>query len=157
LDRFAAIKQDSINVCYPSTKLIFYSYIVHDLNVTKLCVLCIFSCFTGLDVYFLKIKSIKLTNSIELSTTQEATSCAATQLSQHFMESKGSLPHSQGSPLFPILSQTNPVHTTLDHFNYTWRRVHITKLLITQFLHPPVTSSLFCPNILLSTLFLMFL
>jgi hypothetical protein len=39
----------------------------------------------------------------------------------------------------------------LDYSNYTWRRVQITKLLVMQF--PPVTSSLFGPNILLSTLF----
>jgi hypothetical protein len=39
----------------------------------------------------------------------------------------------------------------LDYSNYTWRRVQITKLLVVQF--SPVTSSLFGPNILLSTLF----
>jgi hypothetical protein len=41
----------------------------------------------------------------------------------------------------------------LDHSNYTWRRAQVTKFLIMQFLQPPVTSSLFGPNILLSTLF----
>jgi hypothetical protein len=38
----------------------------------------------------------------------------------------------------------------LDHSNYTWRRVQITKLLVMmQLFHLPVTSSLFGPNILL--------
>jgi hypothetical protein len=40
----------------------------------------------------------------------------------------------------------------LDYSNYTWRRVQITKLLVIQFLQPPVTSSLLSPNNLLSTL-----
>jgi hypothetical protein len=49
---------------------------------------------------------------------------------------------------------TRPSHPPrLDYSNYTWRRVQITKLLVMQFLHSPVTSSLFGPNILLSTLF----
>jgi hypothetical protein len=42
----------------------------------------------------------------------------------------------------------------LDHSNYTWRRGQIMKLLIKQFLQPPVTSFLLGPNNLLSTLFL---
>jgi hypothetical protein len=41
----------------------------------------------------------------------------------------------------------------LDHSNYAWRRVQVMKLLICSFLQPPVISSLFGPNILLSTLF----
>jgi hypothetical protein len=40
----------------------------------------------------------------------------------------------------------------LDHSNYTWRRVQITKLLVMQFSYPPVTSFLFGLNFL-STLF----
>jgi hypothetical protein len=36
----------------------------------------------------------------------------------------------------------------LDNSNYTWRRVQVTMVLIMQFLHPPVTSSLFGPNTL---------
>jgi hypothetical protein len=39
----------------------------------------------------------------------------------------------------------------LDHSNYVWRGVQVTKLLIVQFF--PVTSSLFGPNIIISTLF----
>jgi hypothetical protein len=39
----------------------------------------------------------------------------------------------------------------LDHSNYVWRGVHVMKPLVMQF--SPVTSSLFGPNILLSTLF----
>jgi hypothetical protein len=41
----------------------------------------------------------------------------------------------------------------LDNSNYTWRRVQVMKLLIMQFSQPPVTSSLFGPNIVLNTLF----
>jgi hypothetical protein len=51
-------------------------------------------------------------------------------------------------PLLPIRA-TCPAH----HSNYTWRRVQVMKLLIMHFLQPPVTSSLFGPNILLNTLF----
>jgi hypothetical protein len=56
----------------------------------------------------------------------------------------------------PLLSHSYympfPSHPPLlDRYNYTWRRVQITKLLVMQFsLH---LSSLFAPNILLSTLF----
>jgi hypothetical protein len=49
---------------------------------------------------------------------------------------------------------TRPSHRPLlDYSNYTWRRVQITKLLVMQFLHSPITSSLFGPNIFLCTLF----
>jgi hypothetical protein len=41
----------------------------------------------------------------------------------------------------------------VDYSNCIWRRVQVTKLLIEHFLQPPVTSSLFGPNILLNTLF----
>jgi hypothetical protein len=41
----------------------------------------------------------------------------------------------------------------LDYSNYTWQKVQIKKLFIMEFSHPPITSSLFSPNILLSTLF----
>jgi hypothetical protein len=41
----------------------------------------------------------------------------------------------------------------LDHSNYIWRRVQVMKLLIMQFSLSPTISSLFSPNILLSTLF----
>jgi hypothetical protein len=63
----------------------------------------------------------------------------------------------------------NPVYTSpLPHTRYMPRpsqysrfyhpnnigwAVQISKLLISSFLHSPVTSSLLCPNILLSTLF----
>jgi hypothetical protein len=40
------------------------------------------------------------------------------------------------------------------HSNYTWRGVQIMKPSLCSFLQLPVTSSLFGPNILLSTLFL---
>jgi hypothetical protein len=40
-----------------------------------------------------------------------------------------------------------------DHANNIWRKVHIMKLFIMQFLHPTVNSFLLGPNILLSTLF----
>jgi hypothetical protein len=36
----------------------------------------------------------------------------------------------------------------LDHSNYNWQTVQATKLLIMQFLQPPITSFLFDPNIL---------
>jgi hypothetical protein len=49
---------------------------------------------------------------------------------------------------------TCPAHLILrDHSNYTWRRVQVMKLLIMQFSKPPVTSSLFGPNIVVNTLF----
>jgi hypothetical protein len=55
-----------------------------------------------------------LTNSVELSTTQEATSCAATP-SQHFTEPKGSLPSSQGALPWSLswarLVQSTPLHS----------------------------------------------
>jgi hypothetical protein len=44
-------------------------------------------------------------------------------------------------------------HPWLDNSNYVWRRVQVMKLLICSFMQSPVTSSLFGPNILLSTLF----
>jgi hypothetical protein len=47
-----------------------------------------------------------------------------------------------------------PSHPSwVQHSNYTWRRVKVMKLLVMQFLRPPVTSSLLGPNIFLSTLF----
>jgi hypothetical protein len=51
------------------------------------------------------------------------------------------------------LCPAHHIPPSLDHFDYIWRRVQVMKLLIMQFLQPPVTSSLFCTNILLSTLF----
>jgi hypothetical protein len=41
----------------------------------------------------------------------------------------------------------------LDHYNYTWRIVQVTKLLLCSILQFSVTSSMFGPNILLNTLF----
>jgi hypothetical protein len=41
----------------------------------------------------------------------------------------------------------------LDHSNYTWRRVQVSSSSLCSFLQPPITSILFSPNILLSTLF----
>jgi hypothetical protein len=60
------------------------------------------------------------------------------------------------SIFIPLLSHScympRPFHPPwLDHSIYTWKRVQVMKLLITQFFQPPVTSSLFCPNILLNT------
>jgi hypothetical protein len=47
-----------------------------------------------------------------------------------------------------------PISSSLTyHSNYTWRNVQVMKLLTMQFLQPPVTSSLFGPNVLLTTLF----
>jgi hypothetical protein len=47
-----------------------------------------------------------------------------------------------------------PSHSSLRHHsNCNWRRVNVMRLLICSFLQPPVTSSLFYLNILLSTLF----
>jgi hypothetical protein len=51
---------------------------------------------------------------------------------------------------FPFVLHDPP---WLEHSNYTWRRVQVMKLLIMQFSPTPVTSSLFGPNSLLSTLF----
>jgi hypothetical protein len=49
---------------------------------------------------------------------------------------------------------TCPSHPTwLDHSNYTWRRIQVTKLLTTQFSPASYNLYLFGPNILLSTLF----
>jgi hypothetical protein len=56
------------------------------------------------------------------------------------------LPHSSYMPC-----QSHP--HWLDHSNYICRRVQVMKLLIMQSSPSPVTSSLFGPNILLSTLF----
>jgi hypothetical protein len=78
------------------------------------------------------------------------------------MEPKGSIPKSQefstcfyteqdqSSPHHPIptnnLYTSHPSHSpALDYSNYSWRRVQIMK--------PLVTSFLFRPNVLLSTLF----
>jgi hypothetical protein len=41
----------------------------------------------------------------------------------------------------------------LDHSNYAWRKFKLWSSSLCSFLHPPVTSSLFGPNILLNTLF----
>jgi hypothetical protein len=64
------------------------------------------------------------------------------------------------TPLHPYSCyMARPSHPSwLDYSHYTWRRVQVTKLLIMQFsptscLRPPVSSSLFGPNILLNTLF----
>jgi hypothetical protein len=55
--------------------------------------------------------------------------------------------HSSG-PLFVL--HAPPTHPpSLDHSNYTWRKVQFTKILI----HLPITASLFSPTIPLSTLF----
>jgi hypothetical protein len=45
------------------------------------------------------------------------------------------------------------ITTECDNSNYAWRRVQIMKLLVMQSSSPPLISSLFGPNILLSTLF----
>jgi len=55
--------------------------------------------------------------------------------------------------VFPMCA-TCPFHPLWsDHPNNIWWRVQIMKFLLMQFLHPPVTSSLLCPNILLGTMF----
>jgi hypothetical protein len=41
----------------------------------------------------------------------------------------------------------------VDHSNYTWQGIQVTKFLTMQFFQSPVISSPFCPNILFSTLF----
>jgi hypothetical protein len=43
-------------------------------------------------------------------------------------------------------------HSWLGRFNYTWQRVQVMKPLIMQLFHPPGTSFLLAPDILLSTL-----
>jgi hypothetical protein len=49
---------------------------------------------------------------------------------------------------------SRPPHLArLYNSNYTWRRVQIMSSPLCSFLHPPVTPSLFGPNILLNTLF----
>jgi hypothetical protein len=148
---------------------------------------------------------MRLTDSMELSTTREATSYGATRWFPSILwNPKVHYRIHQSHPLVPILSQTNPVTTpkylsrsililcthlrlgfpcglfpptfpvitykrsssphscymlrpshppSPAHSNYIWRRVQITKLVIMQFLHPPVTSSVLGPNILLSTCF----
>jgi hypothetical protein len=65
-------------------------------------------------------------------------------------------------PPKPYMHSTSP-HTCfmprpshrpwLDHCDYTWRRVQFIKLLIMQYSPASITSFLFDPNILLSTLF----
>jgi hypothetical protein len=50
-----------------------------------------------------------------------------------------------------IPCQSHP--TSLDHSNYTWRRVQIIKPSLCSYRQPPVTSFLFGPNILLNSLF----
>jgi hypothetical protein len=59
------------------------------------------------------------------------------------------------SPLPPFVLHTLPISAPwVDHSSYTWSRVQVTKLLIIQFSPAsPVTSLLFGPNTLLSTLF----
>jgi hypothetical protein len=55
----------------------------------------------------------------------------------------------------PLLTRAccmpSPSHPLIVHSNYTWRRVQVMKLC--SFIQPPITSSLFGPNILPSTLF----
>ena len=58
------------------------------------------------------------------------------------------------SPLHHTRYISRPSHSSrFDHPDNIWWGVQIIKLLIMQFLHSPVTSSLLGPNILLSTLF----
>jgi hypothetical protein len=44
-------------------------------------------------------------------------------------------------------------HPLLHKCDYTWRRIQIMRLVLSSFLHPPVTLSLFSPYISLNTLF----
>jgi hypothetical protein len=60
--------------------------------------------------------------------------------------------------LFILLSHACHIHCPssppwFDHPNNIWRRAQIMKLSLCNFLKHPVISSIFCPNILLSTLF----
>jgi hypothetical protein len=42
--------------------------------------------------------------------------CSYSIVSQHFIEPEGSLPRLQELSNFPVLSQTNPVHSTSSYF-----------------------------------------
>jgi hypothetical protein len=56
--------------------------------------------------------------------------CSHSIVSQHFMESEGSLLRSQKLPICPVLSQTNPVHTS----SYFYK-IHL------NLIHPPTSWS----------------
>jgi hypothetical protein len=76
----------------------------------------------------------------------------------HFGLPSGLLPYAPPKLTYiPLLRHScyipYPPHPRLDHDNYTCRRVQLCSLSLRSFLHPPTTSSLFGPNILISTLF----
>jgi hypothetical protein len=98
------------------------------------------------------IQGTLLTNSVELTTAREATSCVATRyISQHFMESEGSLPHSQELSTCPYPEpDQSSAHLSKIHLNI----IHYLRLDLPSDLFPSglptndVHALLFSPFVL---------
>jgi hypothetical protein len=57
------------------------------------------------------------------------------------------------SPEFMMYALSTSSSFHIDHIDYTWRKIHVMKLLVIHKLHVNLISTLLCPNVLLGTLF----